>query len=124
MKPQRARAYPNQLDDEIRRRRQKVEERTQQLDDSEARFRDVIERNADAIVVAGDIGETEEGIARILELENQVEALRSRVSELNAELEAVPAPTPSGSTRCGRLHDRNAPFMCPPAPFMTEMRPS
>ena len=46
------------------------------------------------------------GIARILELENQVEALRSRVSELSAELDAVQAS--SGRTAAGLLgvHDR------------------
>ena len=42
------------------------------------------------------------GIARILELENQVTALRSRVAELGAELEACRRPpgAPRGSSRC------------------------
>lgn len=56
------------------------------------------------------------GIARILELENQVRALRSRVSELSAELEAVEAGSgrtarvfsvsPSGDVYAARLGER------------------
>ena len=57
------------------------------------------------------------GIARILELENQVSALRSRVAELTESLEAardrVPAPqtrvfsvSPSGDVYAARLGER------------------
>ena len=45
------------------------------------------------------------GIARILELENQVTALRARVAELAAELDAAahqPAVAAPGSSRCPR----------------------
>ena len=37
------------------------------------------------------------GIARILELENQVAALRTRVAELSAELDAMAASTGRGT---------------------------
>ena len=56
------------------------------------------------------------GIARILELENQVTALRSRVAELSAQLEAVQAGpgrttrvfsvSPSGDVYAARLGER------------------
>ena len=56
------------------------------------------------------------GIARILELENQVEALRARVLELAADLEAVRASrgggarvfsvSPTGDVYAGRLGER------------------
>jgi MerR family transcriptional regulator/heat shock protein HspR len=56
------------------------------------------------------------GIARILELENQVEALRSRVSELSTELDAVQASSGrtarvfsvsmTGDVYAGRLGER------------------
>jgi len=56
------------------------------------------------------------GIARILELENQVEALRSRVAELSAQLDAVHAGpgrttrvfsvSPTGDVYAARLGER------------------
>ena len=56
------------------------------------------------------------GIARILELENQVEALRARVDELTAQLEAVEAASgrtarvfsvsPTGDVYAARLGER------------------
>ena len=59
------------------------------------------------------------GIARILELENQVEALRARVDELTAQLEAVEAASgrtarvfsvsPTGDVYAARLGERPRP---------------
>lgn len=67
-----------------------------------------------------DEGVSLAGIARILELENQVRALRSRIAELSAELEAarggIPAPhtrvfsvSPSGDVYAARLGERPRP---------------
>ena len=63
-----------------------------------------------------DEGVSLSGIARILELENQVAALRSRVAELSAELDAVRAASgrvtrvfsvaPSGDVYAARLGER------------------